>query len=381
MQIARHPDHAPTARVLCLTDDAELRARLVQLVGEAGGRAVVREPERGGRDWAAADLVLLDPGAARTVADLPRRPGVVLVAVAPGGAAPPDSAWRVAVDVGAEHVVVLPDGGEWLRARVGQAGASGARLVAVVGARGGAGATAAAVALATTAAAAGSSVLLVDGDELGGGIDLALGAEELPGLRWPDLVDVSAPLPPGGLATALPAADGVVVLSHARGGADGQAATTQATTAVLAAARAEHDLVVVDCGRSPGPMARQALGRCHLVVCVTPVEVRACAAAALVLAGLATRAPVRLLLRGPAPGGLSAQDAEAAVLASLSPLRTPVHGVDHVRAEPGLAAALDRGEPFAVSSRSPLRRWAGRVLADLADLADGPGAVLRGDRG
>lgn len=361
----RRPERPPgRARVLCLTDDAELRAHLAQTVDAAQGQVVVRGAADGDREWSAADLVLLDAGVAGAVAHLPHRTGVVVVTWSAAGGSPGDSVWRLAVAVGAEHVVVLPEAQAWLQSRVRRAGAPGARLVAVVGARGGAGATAAAVALASTAAAMGSSVLLLDDDELAGGLDLALGAEDLPGLHWPDLADVSAPLPPGGLRAALPTADGVILLSHARRSGDGPAVTARAVAAVLGAARCEHDLVVVDCARQPGPVARQVLGDCHLVVCVVPLEVRAAAAAAAVLGSLPLNAPVRLLLRGPAPGGLTADDTEAMVRAGLVGSRVALQGVDRVRGEPGLAAAMDRGEPFAVAARSPLRRWAHRLLAE-----------------
>ena len=35
----------------------------------------------------------------------------------------------------------------------------------------------------------GARVLLIDGDPWGGGLELALAAEEEPGLRWPDLAE------------------------------------------------------------------------------------------------------------------------------------------------------------------------------------------------
>ncbi len=60
---------------------------------------------------------------------------------------------------------------------------AGGTVVAVIGGRGGAGASLFAVALAQAA----SDSLLVDVDPWAGGIDLVVGAEATPGVRWPDL--------------------------------------------------------------------------------------------------------------------------------------------------------------------------------------------------
>ena len=60
-------------------------------------------------------------------------------------------------------------------------------MLAVVGGRGGAGASVFAVATAVRAARSGERALLVDCDPLGGGVDLVLGAEDLDGLRWPEV--------------------------------------------------------------------------------------------------------------------------------------------------------------------------------------------------
>ena len=58
-----------------------------------------------------------------------------------------------------------------------------AQVIVVVGARGGAGASSLAVALAQSSAQEGKRTVLLDADELGGGIDLVLGAEGHRGVR------------------------------------------------------------------------------------------------------------------------------------------------------------------------------------------------------
>lgn len=393
---------APAARgpVLAVSDDPDLRAALLAACQDAAVTASADPPDVA--RWWAAPLVLLDARCADAVRHLPRRRGVVLVTVPGGrtrpattadpgpdpGVEPAPEVWRAAVAVGAEHVVVLPVARAWLVARLRSSDRPRGRCVAVVGARGGAGATSTAIALATAGADAGHRVLLVDADPLGGGIDLALGAEELPGLRWSDLHDVRGPLPPGGLAASLPLADGVGVLSHGR---DAVPVTAAAASAVLQGALDEHDLVVVDLPRGGDEAATAVAAAADVLVCVCPAEVRAGAGAPAVLRRWAFGSQVHLLVRGPSPGGLRPQDAAAAVRAGLALLEPagarhdPFDGavpgaghetgargggrgrldrVDVVRAEPGLAAALERGEAFATGSRSPLRRWASGWLAD-----------------
>lgn len=93
---------------------------------------------------------------------------------------------------------------------------------------------------------------------------------------------------------------------------------------------------------------------------------RATAAAARVAgrAGALCR-DLRLVVRGPAPSGLSCAHVVRA-------LGLPLAG--ELRAEPGLDAALERGEPPGQRPRSPLAALSGRLLDDL--LAGGQ--ALRG---
>lgn len=356
---------AQARQVLCLGDDPDLRAELVAVCQEAGAVVTALASAPSPAQWLTAALVLLDARAHDLSRNLPRRDGVVLVHLDPLGVEPGPDVWRSAVAAGAERVVVLPVARPWLVDAVRQADRPRGRCVATVGARGGAGATSTAVALATAAAQAGHRVLLVDADPLGGGLDLAMGAEGLPGMRWPDLHDVRGPLPPGGLAAALPVADGVRLLSHGRQPVQVE---PDAVRAVLRAALDEHDLVVVDLPRTGGGAAQAAALLVDDLVCVCPAEVRAGAAAPAVLAGWPSVGRVHLLVRGPSPGGLRPGEAADAVRVGLGEAAAAgrrLGRVDLVRAEPGLAAALERGEAFAVAVRSPLRRWATRWVGEL----------------
>ena len=62
-------------------------------------------------------------------------------------------------------------------------------------------------------------MLLVDGDPLGGGIDLVLGGESDRGLRWSDLLGAAGRVPAAALAEALPRAGGLSYLSWDRASA------------------------------------------------------------------------------------------------------------------------------------------------------------------
>ncbi|WP_345625736.1 septum site-determining protein Ssd [Rugosimonospora acidiphila] len=298
-------------------------------------------------------LVGIDAAAECARASLPSRPGIVLVGhhEQPG---PPD--WDVAHDLRAEHLATLPAAEPWLVQRIGRiARAAEARMVAVLGGRGGAGASVLAAGLAVTAARAGMRTLLVDADPLGGGVDLVLGWESLDGLRWPALTQTSGRVSPPALVEVLPQRGELVVLSWDRG--DVLAVPAEAMASALDAGRRGQDLVVIDLPRrldDASVLALEAADRGYLVV---PAELRACAAAARVAAAAAPHCPsLSIVVRGPAPGGLRGPDVAKA-------LGLPLAGV--LRPEPGLARGLERGQPPARDGRSPLARLCQRLLTEL----------------
>jgi secretion/DNA translocation related CpaE-like protein len=246
-------------------------------------------------------------------------------------------------------------------------------VVGVVGGCGGAGASVLAAALALSAARE-RRVLLVDGDPWGGGLDVLLGAEAEPGLRWPDLAGARGAVRPSVLRGALPVVDGLRLLSWGRGAAVGggvppgsasvpSAVPADALEALVDAGARSHDLVVLDLPRRDDPATAAALWRLDLLLLVVPGRVRAVAAArALRDAVVPQVGDVRLVLpRAGAslPAAAIADALELPVLARLAP-------------EPGLRSALEGGT-FAVARRGPLARCAAAVLAVLdADRAPGP---------
>ncbi|MGH8971194.1 MAG: septum site-determining protein Ssd, partial [Actinomycetes bacterium] len=309
--------------------------------------------------WSAAPLVVLGSDlAARTAeARLARRPGVVLVGLDldDGGI------WGTAVRVGAETVVFLPGAESLLVDRLG-ATVDGigdpASTVAVIGGRGGAGASTLATALALTAALDGLRTMLVDGDPLGGGIDLVLGGEDSRGLRWPDLAAAGGRVSGTALRESLPHAPDarhLTVLSCDRG--DGAAVPAAAMSSVLSAGQRSSDLVVVDLPRRVDAAAEVALTGSQVVFLVVPAEVRAAAAAARVAAQVGLlAADVRVVVRGPAPSGLTGPLVADA-------LALPLAG--WLKAEPDLGAALERGDPPARTGRGPLAELCRALLSDL----------------
>ncbi|MFV0253517.1 MAG: septum site-determining protein Ssd [Beutenbergiaceae bacterium] len=226
-----------------------------------------------------------------------------------------------------------------------------ARVLGVVAARGGAGASAFAVVLARCCAAAGLSVGLVDLDFQHGGLDVLIGIEHEPGLRWADLREEPSGFAPAELSASLPVWRGVRVLS-----ADlrsvGEPMPHQQVLAALADA---HDVVVLDLPRVLATHDGLAGQWADTVLMVASCDVQA-ATGAQALARSLTGLDTRLVVRGPSPGGL--EPADLAASCSLPLLAT-------MPAERSLAAALERGVAPGESRRGPLVRTARAVIDDL----------------
>ena len=177
--LARMRAGDPAARPLFVVADEDLLDELLRLAAGAGvSPDLAADAASARRYWAAASLVVVGAELADAVIrSAPARRGNVCLVTNDLDDA---SVWRHAVDVGAETVVVLPDGEAALRellADTVDGGSPAAVTMSVVGGCGGAGASVFACALALAAAGRGLRVLLVDGDPLGGGIDLVFGEE------------------------------------------------------------------------------------------------------------------------------------------------------------------------------------------------------------
>lgn len=352
-----------------MISDHDLLDGVLRLAAAAGCEVTrVVDPAQARPLWIDAPVVLLDADAAGRCAatGLPRRDGVLVLV--PGE--PPPPVWQHAVGIGAAHVVSLPDAEAWLVRTLAEAAetsatsAGGRRTgmaVAVVGGCGGAGASIFATALAVTAVRSGARALLVDCDPLGGGLDLALGAEGVEGLRWPAIDVGSGHVSAAAWHAALPT-------PAVRGRTHGELAllscdrspggpTAAAVAAVLDAGRRAGEIVVCDLPRHLTEAAVTALEGVDLTLLVVPAELRAGAAAARV-AGLIGHhgGPVHLVVRGPAPGGIEAADIARA-------LDLPL--LVAMRPEPGVARAIESGRSPG-RRRGPLVAAAHTVLAELA---------------
>lgn len=345
-----------TAGVLALLAEPALCDETDRIAAAVGIR-VVHAPLAvpvGRRAWSAAAVVVMDESAAAICTEwvLPRRSGVIVLTTQDPGA----SVFRAAIDVGAQRVLQLPGQQDQLiRALSDVSDATGGEsrtgeVIAVIGGRGGAGASLFAAALAQVAAATTPpAALLVDLDPWGGGIDLLLGGETAPGLRWPDLSLQDGRLSWPALREALPRQRGVCVLSGTR---DGHEPASGPVAAVIDAGRRGGVTGVCDLPRRMTGAVETALDTADLVVLVSQADVRSCAAtSALVPILTAINPNVGLVVRGPSPGGLRAEDvAEIAALPLLASMRP----------EPMVAERLDRGG-LQLRGRSPLARAARRV--------------------
>ncbi|MBW0012285.1 septum site-determining protein Ssd [Mycobacterium sp.] len=340
--------------MLAALADPELRDEFDRVAAAVGVRVVhVGGSGLSRKFWSAAAAVVLDESAADHFAKaaLPRRAHVSVLTVAEPGTA----TWVAAVAVGAQHVLRLPDQERELVGELADAGEQlreqGLRgeVVAVIGGCGGAGASSLAVAVAHTAADA----LLVDLDPWGGGIDLLLGAEAAPGLRWPDLALQGGRLNWSAVRDALPRHRGISVLSGTRRGYELDAAPVDA---VVDAGRRGGVTVVCDLPRRLTDAAQVVLDAADLVALVSRCDVRACAATAAMAPVLAATNPhLGLVVRGPSPGGLRA--AEVAEITGLPLLAS-------LKAQPQLAEQLERGG-LRLGRRSALAVAARGVLAAL----------------
>jgi secretion/DNA translocation related CpaE-like protein len=353
---ARTSVRGGTRLPLIVTGDPDLLDDLLRLSAAGGTEVdVAADPAAARPRFSAAPLVMIgaDQAEACLRARLPRRPRMIVVGRSGAGDAP----WEVAELLGAEHVAVLPAAEPWLVDRFAEPAppTSTGRVLAVIGGRGGAGASILAGGLAVTAVKAGLRTLLVDADPLGGGLDLVLGWEQVDGLRWPALAGAGGRVDPPALLRALPHRGDLVLLSFARD--EVLAVPGEAMAATLDAARIGRDMIIADLPRQLDDAATLALQAADRAVLIVPAELRATAAAARIATTVALHCDdLSVVVRGPAPGRLKAREIARA-------LGLPLAG--SLRPEPGLCAALERGEAPAADGRGPLADLCKRLIADL----------------
>ena len=374
--------------VLTLLADPELADNTDRVAAAVGLRALrIQTPNR--KSWNSAAAAVIDEDGARrcTRAGMPRRDGVFVLGTSDSS----PSIWEAAIEVGAQKLVVVPaQEAELVRylaeaAEAGSIASRRGRVIAVAAGRGGGGASVFAAALAQSAVdrsavaqsavaqsavdrsavaqsavdrsagtqSAGGGALLVDLDPCGGGIDLLLGTETAPGLRWPELADASGRLSWTAVREGLPRYRDVSVLSCTRTYHEIEAG---AAAAIIGAGRRGGATVVCDMPRSLTTAALCALEVADLVAIVTSCDVRGAAATSAVAGVIRSVNPnVGLVVRGPAPGGLRA--VEVADIAAVPLLAA-------MRPEPMLDRQLEQ-RGMRLAHRSPLATAARKVLGTL----------------
>ncbi len=141
-------------------------------------------------------------------------------------------------------------------------------VVGVIGGSGGAGASSFAAALAAAAA----RCVLIDCDASGGGIDVLLGIEGVPGARWSGVRLDGGRLDPRLLDDGLPRRGSVCVLAA-------DVAPSPPAVGQVVASAAELGAVVLDLPRMACELRDAAIALCSLCVLLAVAEVRPLAAA------------------------------------------------------------------------------------------------------
>ncbi|WP_232247522.1 septum site-determining protein Ssd [Kitasatospora azatica] len=351
---------APTGPLI-LTQDEALAEHLLRLCAAVGTEPqLLTESPPPRQLWETAPLVLLGDDQYERCTGLSRRTGVVLLGLDPDDC----ETWVRGVQLGAEQVLFLPDAQAWLLDRLADAmegAVAPALTVAVVGGRGGAGASTLACALAVTAARAGHRTTLIDGDPMGGGVDVLFGGEGADGLRWPELVGARGRVNSTELAQALPQLYGITVLSWDRG--ETRAVPPEAMRSVLVAARRRGGLVVLDLPRQLEPSASEALEQTDTGLLLIPSELRSVAAAGRVAAAVGIHlSDLRAVVRRPGPVGLRSREIARG-------LGLPLAG--EIPHETGLTVDVEHGRPPGHRGRGPLARFCTAYLDEVLPNTEG----------
>ena len=351
-------------RPLLVTDDPLLLDEVLRIAGSVRVDVEVATDAVAARaGWYSAPIVVVGIGLADECAQvLPPRGDLILVDLLDRVDSPEALETRLSV----HHLALLPEGGEWL----GDCFASGtvldqpapppdtrrSRMIAVIGGRGGAGASVLAASLALSASQSGGRVLLVDGDPLGGGLDLVLGWERTEGIRWSDLRHTNGRIDPPVLRDVLPRRGELAVLSCDSSEVSG--VPVAAMEAAIEAGRACSDVVVVDVPRHLDEAAVVALSAADRVLLVVPGELRACAAAKRVADEVRRHNPaLSLVVREPGNGHITPVGVAGA-------LNLPLAGT--MRLDRPLLLAMDGGNPPNLTGRSALAALCRRLLGEPA---------------
>lgn len=301
--------------------------------------------------------------------EIPSRQRIFHVTSEPG---PID--YRSALRCHAEEAFLLPSQAPELLAALGKHRLAQSRgrvaqqnqCVAISGAVGGSGVSTLSAAVARTAAAETryQHISLLDAVEYSGGLDLLLGIEDTPGIRWPDLSLGEGHIDYAALDQAIPHSsyDHIGVLSQARSSIAGAAQLKEQVPSIRRVIHAIREaestaLGVLDCpsilGQADNPLAQLIAEEAQLLVLVVPAEIRAVAAAAGRLAELTSSGIHPLLvLRHRSWSGLGRKEVEDILQAEVLVELGHIQRLSKTTELQGLPQALPK--PLVHASRSIL---------------------------
>ncbi|MGI3782939.1 MAG: septum site-determining protein Ssd, partial [Janthinobacterium lividum] len=338
--------------VLVLTADPALARQLLSVVAAVG---LAPDQPAGDDDlrraWRGAAAVLVGRDRAREVSGLALPTRSEVYVVGRDDDRPETYAWSTRLRAA---VATLPTGTADLATALSVLAAEAGlgAVVALVGGAGGVGTSTLAAALAVASARDGLRTLLLDADPDGGGIDILLGAEHVPGWRWSRFGAASGHL--GDIAGQLPHCDGVDVLAVDRTAGPGIVLRPEPLAAVLGSAARSNDLTVVDLPRHLDAAHDEVLSRATRVLLLARADVRGVASADHAARALVARCRALEVVVRTGPGRVLAP----ALVADA--LDLPLAGV--LPEDPEVRGAAERGDPPGRSARSTLGRLCGRLL-------------------
>lgn len=190
---------------------------------------------------------------------------------------PDVQAWKLAVTLNAKAVVALSDSREWLLSNLVTPMRKTAEMICLLPIVGGAGASTLASAMSVQSASTGKQVCLVDLDPQGGGIDVVCGAEEIPGARWSDVLDVEN-ISGADVMRSLPECAGVRILAMRC-----DSVTPEKVEQILAALMSVCDVIYVDLAQGMNDYWPVVSQLSNQILLVLPTTVRATTVAKRIL--------------------------------------------------------------------------------------------------
>jgi len=256
-------------------------------------------------------------------------PEIVLVVIGATGPA----TWQFAAKLSANHIAVIPDSRDWLVAHLSAPVTKKGLCVAIIPGSGGAGASLLSVGLAFHARQLFSDVVLVDLDESSAGLDIVLGIETQPGMRWQDFHSLTGSISGSDILRGLPARDGVALLTHN----DSKSTPAKfAPDAIIEQLRGVSGLVIIDFPRFTNQIAAvKILQQCDVAFVVSPSTVRGSATTKIAISKISKHVTTTELVIRNLPG------TNLDALRIAQSLDVPLAGV--VNSDPRIVEQIEQG--------------------------------------